>query len=789
MAMATGWLPQHAEARERSGETSVRTIDIPALPLPAALAELSRQTGISIGTEGRLPAVRTRPVRGKFSPAEALRRMLAGINVEAQRISANAWRIVPVSGDHRRSANASAAALPAPPPPTIDPVPIVVTATKSREEWINAPRSIAVVVPDAIRQSDADAGTAAVARNIEGLTLVGSGSGRNQMFLRGVADSPFGGMNQATVAVLLDGVRITYSAPDPDLRLDDVKRVEILKGPQGSLYGIGVLGGIYQIITNPADVSQSSASVGAGLSLVSGGSLGESGSAVVNLPLVPETMALRLVGYGSHKAGWVHTGARRDANALDTYGGRLGLGVELGSGWRLDAKGLAQRLQVADTQYVYSAGARSRPDQYPEPHVNGLEHVALQLDGSLGDVKLVALSGQTWQHSSDQLDASIGAAALGLANPIRYTDARKHRVWDTELHVSGKLGAFDWLAGISHVEAHRAMDRRLFSTSPVASLQVDAGYRTSIDSAVFGNATFNIGSGFALQGGGRLFRVSSDDERTIAGVIHAISARKVGFTPEGAVMWRPLDGRLFFVRYGSAFRLGGLTVSSPLFDEDCVAEGDCGDVEATAGDDLKTIEAGWREQFGRGGSLDISSYYTSWRNVQSDFLTSTGLTQSGRVGDARIIGTEITLNVPLGPWQLGLGGVYQDTRLVDFTASEIGAENARLPVVPKYSGRFALKRNLKLGKANGWLRATLRYVGPSRLSFDPALDRPMGNYIDAGIEGRIVAGRFEFGVEVENIFANSGDTFALGNQFRAATMRQYTPQVPASVSTKLMVHF
>lgn len=86
--------------------------------------------------------------------------------------------------------------------------------------------------------------TASVASDVEGLTLTALGPGRNRMFLRGVADSPFNGASQSTVALLVDDARLTYSAPDPDLRLVDVDRVEILKGPQGSLYGTGALGGI-----------------------------------------------------------------------------------------------------------------------------------------------------------------------------------------------------------------------------------------------------------------------------------------------------------------------------------------------------------------------------------------------------------------------------------------------------------------------------------------------------------------------------------------------------------------
>lgn len=757
--------------------------------MPEALSELSRQTHISIGTAGGLPAVRTRAVRGRFTPAQALQRMLAGSRVEARQVSADAWRIVPRAIPVPLPASASRAKRADLPAENHDPVAILVTATKQPEDWVNAPRSIAVMQIDDIAQADAESSTGAVAQKLTGITLAGGGAGRNLMFLRGVSDSPFGGLNQSTVAVLLDGVRMTYSAPDPDLRLVDVKRVEVLKGPQGSLYGVGVLGGIYQIISNPADVYQTSAKVGISGSEIEGGPLGGGGSVVFNQPIVPDVAALRVVAYGSHKGGWVHTGSRLDANAVDTYGGRLNLGLELGSGWRLDAKAMVQRMKVGDSQYVYSAGARSRPDQYPEPHENDLDHAALSLNGVVGGVDIVVHSGKTWQRTTDQRDATIGADGFGFDSPRLYSDHRHYTIWDSELHASSQWGALTWLLGLSHVEANRTMDRRLWDSDPATGLRVDTGDRTSTDSALFGNLTLNLGSGFALQGGGRLFRSTLHEDRVLEGASNTLALRETGVSPEAALMWSLPDRRVLYARYGSAFRLGGLLVTSPLFDDDCEEEGDCGEIEAAKGDKLKTIEAGWRERFGGGGALDLSAYYTTWKNVQSDFLTSNGLTQSGNVGDARIIGAELTFNLPIGPWRLGLGGTYQDARLVNIAFAADDAETGRLPIVPEYTGQASLQHDLELGGGRGWLRATLRYVGPSRLSFDPVLDRAMGNYFDAGIEGRIAFGHFRFGLDIENILGGSGDTFAMGNQFRAPTMHQYTPQVPASVSVKVMADF
>src|SRR5690606_14816127 len=103
------------------------------------------------------------------------------------------------------------------------------------------------------------------------------GPGRNRLFLRGVADSPFSGESQSTVAVVLDEARVTYSAPDPDIRLVDVERVEVLKGPQGSYYGTGTLGGIYHIVTRRAQVDKTSLALSANVESVAHGGTGRGG--------------------------------------------------------------------------------------------------------------------------------------------------------------------------------------------------------------------------------------------------------------------------------------------------------------------------------------------------------------------------------------------------------------------------------------------------------------------------------------------------------------------------------
>lgn len=771
VATASSLLPA-AEALARPVDASRRPIDIPAQPLTAAITELSRQANISIGTEGDLPAVRSHAVHGARNAAEALARMLDGTGLTAHRVGPTAWRIV----------RQSIAPSPIPPtptspvvplPPEAEAEPIIVTAVKDRSTLADVPRAISVYTPDAMRQQDARAGTGSVAAMIEGLAMTSSGPGRNQLFLRGVADSPFTGLGQSTVAVLLDGVRLTYSAPDPDLRLVDVQRVEVLKGPQGSLYGTGTLGGIFQIVTNRPDASGFRAAAGGGLSLVAHGGMGYSGSAMVNLPLVQDRIALRVVGYSSREGGWVDTGTRRNANLVRTIGGRTSLGFDLGKEWRLNATGAIQRLEAADTHYVYAPGARSRPFQQAEPHDNDLNHGALRLEGRFGATDLVLLTGLSGHEVQDRRDAG----GFGGNGPSIFEEDRKYRTWDSELHLSGPLGSLHWLAGISYVQARQTIGRSLVAASQSIPLLDDNEQRKSVDSAVFANLVWPLGGGFSIEGGGRLFRDVIEDLRTTGGQAFARDVRRTGLTPSAAFSWRPRAGRIFYLRYGSAFRQGGIGLSGT------------GQPQAVSGDELATIEAGWRAQLARGGALDLSIYHTMWDDVQSDMPLPSGLIETRNVGRARIRGLEASLDLPLdGRWHISTGLAVQDAQLIR-NETGLPLDDRRLPIVPEYTLRLSLKRGFDIGNADGWLRLGLRHVGPARLSFDPAIDQPMGNYVESSLEVRVKAGGFEWGVDASNLLAGHANTFALGNPLRLASGRQYTPQRPPMISFSVTKSF
>ena len=650
----------------------------------------------------------------------------------------------------------------------------MVTAAKQEQSLASAPFAVAVVVPAERSGGTAQAalGSTWFASNVEGLALTGLGPGRNRMFVRGVADSPFNGASQSTVAILLDEARLTYAAPDPDVRLVDVERIELLKGPQGALYGTGALGGIYQIVTRRPDLDETTFVAETGTETVWHGGLGGSVSAVANLPLSRGEAALRVVGYGAIEPGWIDTGDRRNANQTRLWGARAALRGALGNAWLADASGFVQFLNSRDTQYVYALTARARPAQLPEPHDNDLRHVALRIERRNGPIRVHLVSAMTWHDVADKLDASVGAIGFGLPDPGRLSDARSYRVWDNEMRLNGRWGNARWLAGAAYLEATQRRDLLLSARTTAAAISLGEERRLSSDAALFGQMSLPLGNGFEVTAGGRLFRSTSELTQTGQTIAAIDDRRRTNVTPAAALAWQPREGRLFFVRYGSAFRQGGLGANgkSPTVLE---------------GDELRTIEAGWREGWGSRGQFDLGAYFSDWDNVQSDALGADALVGTIDAGRARIVGAEASLKFEPGDgWRLQAGAIFQSALLI---RNDLGIEldDRRLPVVPRYTLRGSLAKDWKLGGIPVGAGIDLRYVGPSRLSFDPNLDRRAGNILETRLNLALRSGRTEVGLYVSNLFGSEANTFALGNPLRTANARQFIPQTPRTVGLTL----
>jgi outer membrane receptor protein involved in Fe transport len=734
-------------------------IAISRTTLSEAIAALSAQTGISVGIEGNLPFVMVKPVKGEMSPEAALRRILQGTGLTAVRVGPQRYRLV-------RSAKV--------PSPTTAPEQnsspqymqdIIVTANKRDENLLDIPLSLSVVSFARGSSMRGVIGTTDIANRIEGLSLTNVGPGHNRQFIRGVADSPFNGPSQSTVSVQIDDIRATYNAPDPDLALVDVERVEVLKGPQGPLYGTGALGGVYHIVTRRPDLERSSGFVAAEGGLINDGDYGFGGQAMLNLPLADARLGIRAVGYTSKEPGWIDTPAGHDRNYMTMMGGRLALRAVPAENWTVDVTGAVQWLHVDDSQYVFSRQSRFRPSNVSEPQDNDFRMINATARGTLGGVNLLASMGLVDHEVTSGLDASASASALGVSGPAFVNEERRYHVFDSEFRLSSAASVpLQWLAGLSYLVADNRQNSEIFGSGGGIAQPLLSWRQQVSEWAVFGELSIPLLPRLRGIAGGRLFHWTIENEAGVSIATAATTRHKTGITPSLALQWRPDGHNMIFARYATAFRPGGLSPTG-------------GTGSSYDSDELTNVEIGARLSSLRHFALSATLYHTRWLHIQSDTLLANGLVSTRNAGNGDIDGADVSLEWKTNRWTLEGGAQIQHARLTTAFPGTVSGD-ARLPVVPDISARLAAAYRLSVGHWQSEIRLGARYNGSARLSLDPGLDRKMGDYATVELSFSLTNGLWAFAANAANILDSRADSFAFGNPFSIRSITQFTPLRP-----------
>lgn len=639
---------------------------------------------------------------------------------------------------------------------------IVVTALRRPLALSDVSASIAVITPDALPAGQgAAAGTTAVAAELPGLSLTRVGQGRNRQFVRGVADSPFNGLTQGTVAIVLDSSRVTYDAPDPDLRLVDVARVELLKGPQGPLYGTGALGGVYHIVTNRPELTEASGEVEGFAGSTRGVSLSAGGSATLNLPLATDRLALRAVGWASREPGWIDRPDRRNANRGDVLGGRVSLRWSPAPAWTFDLSGQIQSLAIDDSQYLPRTGTIA------EPHDNDFRSLAFEANGRLGSLHLTFSSSTVGHEVSTTLDATSAATRLGFpAGPLRYFDARDYRVFDQEVRLSGE----HWLAGLSWLSARTQI--RGSAERPGGAEQPVLRINRAIDEyAAFAQGSVRLADRLRVEAGLRVFTAKVEDEGGRDGDATTRLARDgISLSPSMALLWSPAARTRIFARVARGARTAGLGIAA---DRSAVPY---------ARDSLTSAEIGLRQGDASSPvSIEAALFAADWRRLQADYLLPDGLIGTRNAGDAGLFGFEASLRWRPAPgWQLRLGGMAQRARLRD--GGPDAPDDRRLPIVPELAGTASIVRTIRLAGWTGDARIDARVQGPTRLSFDPGLDRTTPGFAVLAARLGLERGDWRLSVSVDNLLDSRADSFAGGNPFSLSATPQRTPLQPRTLS-------
>lgn len=760
--------------------------NIPAGRLSDALVSLGAQAGITVGaSDPNLASVRSRPVRGRMTVREALSRLLAGTGYRFAFVAPRTVRVT-------RIANAGAArrpvvppAPPPPPPPEPPEIQIVVTGSKQQtplENFAGTVRMIDIASADAGRFGVR--GTESVVARLPMLSSTNLGTGRNKVFIRGIADSSFNGPSQTLVGQYLGDVRLTYNAPDPDLQLYDFKRVEVLEGPQGTLYGAGSLGGILRLVPNSPDPSNASAVLSGGLLATQHGELGRDLSAMVNLPIERERVTLRAVVYGASEGGYIDDAGRgeRDVNRVGVLGGRAALLWTPGDEWQIELTGVAQFIGARDGQYAERGlPPLTRRSNFAQPFENDYQLGALTVRRRTRSLELISTTSVVRHDLETQFDAT---EPLAGASPRLFAEDVALTLFTHETRLSRpNADGAGWVLGFALLRNTSEVRRRI--GPPAAMLPIANARNETIEVAAFGQTSLPINDRLTATLGGRLSVARSDGKALDTHEDLDEPARTdVQASPTAALSWRAGDDVLLYARYQKGFRVGGLAVFA-------TATGTA--AERYESDRLTTVEAGIR--LGKPGTSPISFNaalsYAWWGDIQADLIDEHGLPYTTNLGDGGIAGIEMEASWQVTPrLRLDAAAFLNGSSLTGPAPAFAAVDETDLPNIAAAGARIGANFRAQLAEGTELsVDGAINYVGASQLGIGAPLDVEQGDYFNSQIGARIDLGRLGVSVDVDNLLDVRGNRFAFGNPFGLETRSQVTPLRPRTVRVGVDVAF
>lgn len=613
---------------------------------------------------------------------------------------------------------------------------IIVTATKRDANLQDIPFSINAQTADDIEKTGATT-LEDLSRNVAGLTVQNLGPGQSQVSIRGVSagqivrDQP--GVKEQ-VGVYLDESVISLSLFTPDLDLFDLNRVETLRGPQGTLFGSGSVGGTVRYITNQPKLGTTEGSVEANVNLVDGDDLGGHVKGAVNAPL-GDKAAIRAVGYFTRYGGFINArreggGITEDINDGERYGGRIALTFEPSENVSITPRVIYQKISTDgfNRQEVFNLYANPFTTTRPavtfkerEQHLllqEGFEDETMIADATikigLGGVDLTSVSSYTDRDILVSRDASaltgsvsvdLGFPTAGVLLPSNLRDTTKVKSFTQEIRLSSNGdGPLQWVLGGFYSNTDRDYAQRLPTPGYDAFTDARFGAGTSVavangfplnspynadinydikQKAVFGEASYAFGEKFTLTAGGRYYDFSEDRLFQSGGLFsngdnQTGSTKSDGFTPRLLASFNASDSVTINAQASKGFRLGG--INDPLNIPLC--SGGAGGVDAlTYGnrpryDDetLWNYELGVKSQ-GRGFTFNAAAFYTDIKNLQ---VTADAGSCSSRVvfnvPKAHTQGIEFELSAsPAQGLDLGISGSIVSAKFDSSVTTTAGA--------------------------------------------------------------------------------------------------------------------
>lgn len=601
---------------------------------------------------------------------------------------------------------------------------IVVSANKRQQRE----RSLAGAVTAVTRERLDEAGASSFSEYLSlspGVNFNSGTPGYSVITIRGISSDTIPSLTQTAVGTYYDDIPLTDPGTPivvPDIDAFDASRIEVLRGPQGALYGSSSLGGAVNYIPQSPDGDDFEFNAQAVGDLKKNSSLGGSGRLVANVPL--EGVGLRVVGTYTHAPGYIdNIGLGRDeSNSSTTKGGRAILGWEPTSDSRLRLTALTQSTSVEDAGYVdKSLGDLKKTSTQLEPSNNRIKLWSLryELDTEYGNWTLVG--GHQRKSSDVSFDAknALGLTSLGQQAPLILTQGGDVDGNSVELrYVSPTWEYVDFLTGASYAnrDENFGLILDLQDTAEAADQLREALARIGIslpgpidaattvfrerakieapEKALFIDGNLRITETIKLSAGGRYYRNSVNSSVLARGLLVAPggsteyrrkdSQSAKGFNPKVTLSWQATPDLLLYALYSRGYRLGGpnLSPSTPLTPTPLYY----------GSDQVRNYEVGIKTTWLDGAlNADITGFWIDWQDIPLLLTDRLQLFKYiDNVGDARSRGVEASLAVrPLSFLTARSSVTWLDARLLNDFDPNNGLPPAqagdRLPGAPEWT--------------------------------------------------------------------------------------------------------
>ena len=688
---------------------------------------------------------------------------------------------------------------------------IVVTAQKREQTVIDVPQSISVVSGDELRNQQSNSFQDYL-KLVPGVSISQDTPGQTRLTIRGLNT---GGVS-STVAVYLDEAAFGSSTGlangailAGDFDTFDVARLEVLRGPQGTLYGSSSLGGVFKFVTTAPELGKFSARGRVGVEAVKGGDASYFGNVVVNAPL-GETISLRASGLYRNNTGFIDsigTGGSRLRNRINdsrSYGGRVGLLFQPSETFSLRLNALVQNIEsnaptVVEADPVTLAQLYGRPTQsiFVQPFRDiryRIYNATAELD--LDFATLTSASTYSTQKQSIRSDQTFQLSALiasifKVPNELYLRQNTNLEKFTQEVRLaSSKSDIFEWLVGGYYANEKALIFQQYvpvvpgsFTEIPVPTLPLLA--KVNLNSryeeiAGFANATVHLGNRFDIDFGGRYSHNNQTATQALDGALvggassYTQPSSENVFTYSVAPKIKFGERASLYARVAKGFRPGGPNALAP---------GAPASARSYQSDETVNYEVGFKaETADRKLSIDISAYHINWSRIQ--LLTTIQTTGgpfnfNGNGGTAQSDGAEFTLVArPTPGLVLSANGSIVNARLTADAPAAGGVKGDQLPFTPEYSVSVNGDYRWTLsGTTDAFFGASLRFLSKQVGGFDTTYRTTYGrrasipSYEVVDLRAGIDFGRATVEVYAKNISNARGITSLTGlNQYPAGAI-------------------